>query len=259
MTHTLAIYATRATNAIVGKNVEYDFRPDAAPVTETWAAVTNVEQSCNKCHNPLSAHGGSRQDVKLCVTCHQPQTVDPDTGNTVDMKVMIHKVHRGANLPSVEAGTPYKIIGNQQSVNDYSHVVFPQDIRNCTTCHETSAPEAHIWFERPNRAACGSCHDNVNFATGEGHAAGSYADDSRCATCHDPQGDREFDASIKGAHTVPLKSTQLKGLIATIVSVDGAAPGQKPTVTFQLTEKDGTVPDRFGGRGEALFCGGFFG
>jgi OmcA/MtrC family decaheme c-type cytochrome len=260
-THTLAIYATRATNAIVGKNyyenVEYDFRPDAAPVTETWAAVTNIEQSCNKCHNPLAAHGGSRQDVKLCVTCHQPQTTDPDTGNTVDFKVMVHKIHRGANLPSVEAGHPYQIIGFNQTVVDFSTVEFPQDIRNCTTCHQATAPEGHIWYTRPNRAACGSCHDDVNFATGEGHPAGAYADDSACASCHVPQGDREFDASIKGAHTVPLKSAQLKGLIATIVSVDGAAPGQKPTVTFQLTEKDGTVinPQPFGSNLNLLMGG----
>ena len=259
-THTLAIYATRNTNAIVGKNyfenVEYDFRPDAAPVTEQWAAF-NIEQSCNKCHNPLAAHGGSRQDVKLCVTCHQPQTVDPDTGNTVDFKVMVHKIHRGENLPSVEAGTPYKIIGNAQSVNDYSHVVFPQDIRNCTTCHNTAAPESHIWFDRPSRAACASCHDDVNFETGEGHPGGAYADDSACASCHVPQGDQEFDASIMGAHTVPLKSTQLKGLKATIVSVTNTAPGQKPTVTFQLTENDGTVlnPLAFGSNLNLLMGG----
>jgi OmcA/MtrC family decaheme c-type cytochrome len=240
-THTLAIYATRATNAIVGKNyfanVEYDFRPDAAPVTETWAAVNNVEQSCNKCHNPLSAHGGSRQDVKLCATCHQPQTVDPDTGNTVDFKVMVHKIHRGADLHNL----PYVIIGNQQSIHDFSDVEFPQDIRNCTTCHEASAAQSHIWYTRPNRAACGSCHDDVNFATGENHPGGAQADDSACASCHVPQGDLEFDASIKGAHTVPYKSAQLKGLNATIVSVENAAPGQKATVKFQLTEKDGTV------------------
>ena len=251
-THTLAIYATRNTSAIVGKNyfenVEYDFRPDAEPVTETWAAVTNIEQSCNRCHNPLAAHGGSRQDVKLCVTCHNPQTVDPDTGNTVNFKVMVHKIHRGADLPSVEAGTPYQIIGFNQSVHDYSNVEFPQDIRNCTTCHQATAPEGHIWYARPSRAACGSCHDNVDFATGEGHAAGAYADDTACASCHVPQGEREFDASIKGAHTVPFKSAQLKGLNATIVSVENAAPGQKPTVKFQLTENDGTVlnPQPFG-------------
>jgi len=58
------------------------------------------------------------------------------TGNTVDMKVMVHKIHYGPNLPSVKAGKPYQIIGFGQSVADYSDVTFPQDIRNCTTCHK---------------------------------------------------------------------------------------------------------------------------
>ena len=131
-TTTLAVYATRNVTDFIGKNyydnVEHDFRPDGGSVTETWDKTTNA--ACNQCHDLLSAHGGSRQDVKLCVTCHQPQTVDPDTGNTVDFKVMVHKIHRG-ELPSVEAGTPYIIIGNSQSVHDFSDVVFPQDIRNC--------------------------------------------------------------------------------------------------------------------------------
>src|SRR4029450_7825148 len=62
-TTTLAIYATRNTVDIVGKNyyanVEHDFRPDKQPVTDTWDKIDN--SASNPCHNPLSAHGGSRQ------------------------------------------------------------------------------------------------------------------------------------------------------------------------------------------------------
>ena len=258
-THTLAIYATRATAAILGKdyyaNVEQDFRPDAAAVTETWDMIANT--ACNTCHNPLSAHGGSRQDVKLCVTCHNPQTVDPDTGNTVDFKVLVHKIHMGENLPSVQAGTPYQIIGFNQSVNDFSTVAFPKDIRNCTTCHAAPATQASNWFTYPNRAACQSCHDDVNFATGENHPGGVQADDSQCATCHRPQGDRDFDASVMGAHTVPYKAAQLKGLNAQILSITNAKPGQKPTVTFQLTQNDGSAvdPSTFGSNLNLLMGG----
>ena len=44
-----------------------------------------------------------------------------------------------------------------------------------------------------------------------------------------------------GAHTVPFKSTQLKGVKAEIASVDQCgAPGQNPTVLFTITENDGT-------------------
>ncbi len=102
-------------------------------------------EACNQCHNPLQMHGGQRREVGLCILCHTPQSTDPDTGNTVDLAVMIHKIHRGADLPSVQAGTPYQIIGFRQSVHDYSEVVFPQDVRNCNTCHQ-SGPDMEGLF-----------------------------------------------------------------------------------------------------------------
>ena len=244
-THTLALYATRNLSEILDKNyydnVVHDFRPDGGPLEEVWEGT--YTETCNSCHDPLAIHGGSRQEVKLCVTCHNPQSVDPDTGNTVDMKVMIHKIHMGEDLPSVQAGTPYQIIGFRQSVHDYSTVVFPQDNRNCISCHPQSSPESHIWFSRPSRAACGACHDLINWESGEGHLAGPATDDSQCAVCHQPQGEAEFDISITGAHTIPTKSEQLMGLAAEILAVTDTAPGQNPTVTFRLSNTDGSTVD----------------
>lgn len=241
-THTLAIYATRNTSDIVGKsyyaNLVQDFRPDGGLVEETWDAMSTA--TCNNCHDPLALHGGSRQEVKLCVTCHSPQSSDPDTGNTVDMGVMVHKIHMGHNLPSVQAGIPYQIIGFRQSVHDYSTVAMPQDLRNCTTCHADDASEGHIWLTNPSRDACGSCHDNIDWVSGEGHRAGPAEDDSRCAECHTPQGEEEFDISIMGAHTIPTKSQQLAGLNMEILSAENTGPGQTPTVHFTLTNNDGS-------------------
>ncbi len=239
-THTLGIYATRDLSSILGKNyyanVLHDFRPDGQGVTAKWEGFATA--TCNTCHDPLQAHGGARREVKLCVLCHNAtQSVDPDTGNKVEFREMVHKIHRGRDLPSVQAGRPYRIIGFNQSVHDYSTVAFPQDIRNCATCHQGTS-EAHVWFTRPSRAACGSCHDNVNWETGEGHAAGPQANDRACASCHLPEGESEFDVSITGAHTIPTKSRQLRGLKMEILAVTNAAPGQKPTVTFRLTNLD---------------------
>ena len=55
----------------------------------------------------------------------------PDTGNTVDFKVMVHKIHEGASLPSVDGGTPYQLTGDVQQVSDYSTVVFPRTSGRC--------------------------------------------------------------------------------------------------------------------------------
>ena len=246
-TTTLGIFATRNTTDIVGKNyfanAEFDFRPDGAAITEKWGELEPQSAACNNCHNPLAMHGGARRDVRLCVLCHNPGTTDPDTGNTVNFKVMIHKIHMGNNLPSVKAGTPYQIIGFNQSVNDFSTVVFPQDIRNCEKCHNSyaNAPDSAVWFTKPSRAACGSCHDDIDWTTGANHPAGAQADDSACAACHVPQGNMEWDAGIRNAHTVPTKSAQLKGLNSKIVLVTNTIPGQKPTVQFQITNGDGSA------------------
>ncbi len=253
-THTLGIYANRNLSAVPGidpalakpyyANVEYDFRPDGGTVTDKWDKMRD-SSTCLNCHdvqNGLAAHGGSRREIKLCVLCHQPQSTDPGSGNTVDMKVMAHKIHSGKTLPSVIAGKPYKI-----SSSDFSTVGYPQNILNCANCHEGTVATnkgagSNVWYTYPSRAACGSCHDDVDWVTGANHPAGPQADDNACASCHQPDG-LEFDASIKGAHTVPEKSKQLKGLNATVVSVTNMTPGKSPTAVFKLTNGDGTAVD----------------
>jgi OmcA/MtrC family decaheme c-type cytochrome len=195
--------------------------------------------SCNKCHDPLQAHD-ERRGIGLCVMCHTPQTADAETGNTVDMPVMIHKIHMGSQLPSVKAGKPYQIIGYQNSVSDFSTVVFPADPRNCSFCHDQKSGAAQATaYLNPSRAACGACHDDVNFATGEGHLDLPEISDKECASCHIPQGELEFDASILGAHTIPRFSTTLKGFVFNITDVANGVAGKAPTVTFTVKDNAG--------------------
>jgi len=248
-THSIGAYATRNLAEFTLPNNFSDdvftFVPDGSKVNAVRDVVKTA--TCNKCHNPLSAHGGARQKVELCVMCHNPQSIDPDTGNSIDLKVMAHKIHMGSSLPSVTGGKPYQIIGFNQTVVDFSGVVIPSDARNCTFCHEQSGPrqatQSGNYLLKPSRAACGSCHDNVNFATGEGHndAKLAQATDNQCATCHVPQGELEFDASIVGAHTIPRFSQDLPGTVFELLRVTDGVAGKRPTVQFRVKDKKGRV------------------
>jgi hypothetical protein len=297
-------------------------------------------ETCNgRCHDPLAIHGGSRQEVGLCILCHNPtQGIDPDTGSSVDMPVMIHKIHAGAHL---ENG--YVVIGYMQGVHDYGEVEYPAELNECESCHTGGVPttefpmvanpspvpvcdgsakgattidweytdkveirldspdgkifsrnkssgskttnnwvrdgklfymldqssgdviqemavdttifgcatnppgvmmgepgEQHTaWMTRPSRAACGACHDDIDFTSGEDHPP--QANDDSCSTCHVPSSGTEYDRSVDGAHTVAYKSNQLAGVLVEILEVESTAPGSRPRVTFSLGDKYGSL------------------
>ncbi len=233
----------------------YNFVPNGSPVTVTRDVIRTA--SCNRCHDELAFHGGYAHGTNMCVMCHQPQNADPVTGNSLDFKVYIHKIHMGSQLPSVVGtsttpGVPYEIIGYMNSVNNFSTVIDPADPRRCEVCHDqtTGAAQATAFMTTPSRAACGACHDNVNFATGANHPGGFQADDSQCANCHVPQGETPFDASILGAHVVPTDTTATypqnpdtlnPGINLAITGLTNSAAGQSPTVTFTLQNNAGAA------------------
>ncbi len=246
-THSIGMQAERDLSAYgfpttYTSNDVFTFVPNGSAVT-TVRDVVN-EASCNGCHNPLNAHGdpGPRTKMAFCVLCHTPQSTNPDSLNTVDMKVFIHKLHMGSSLPSVVAGGKFFVV-HRGTLEDYSKVVFPQDIRNCTTCHAAGPTQADNWKTNPSRAVCGSCHDDVNFATGQNHVNLIESDDSQCKQCHVATEHNEFDASIPGAHTIPNQSTSLPGIVLKIMNIANATPGSNPTVTFQVTDKSGNPVD----------------
>jgi OmcA/MtrC family decaheme c-type cytochrome len=239
-TTTIGIYGSRNLTAYSlptnYATTVYSFVPNGAKVTKVRDVIRTA--SCNTCHDQLSEHGGSRRDVALCVMCHTPQTVDSNTGLPADFKVFIHKLHSGSSLPSVVAGKPY-ILNN----TNFSSVVYPADVRRCQTCHSqtTGATQATAYLTNPSAAACGSCHDDVNLATGVNHPGGPQPDDKQCATCHVPQGELPFDASIIGAHTIPTDSTLLSGINIAITKVTNTAAGQAPVVTFTAKDNSGST------------------
>jgi OmcA/MtrC family decaheme c-type cytochrome len=95
--------------------------------------------------------------------------------------------------------------------------------------------------------ACGSCHDNVNFATGANHPGGFQTDDTQCANCHIPQGETPFDASIMGAHVVATDTaafypqnpdTLISGINVVITGVTNNKAGSAPVVAFTLLDNN---------------------
>jgi len=204
--------------------------------------------ACFACHDRIEFHGGPRTDVAYCVTCHNPSSIDGDTvdepwGGTVDMTPMIHKIHYGAELAN-----GYFIVGFRDTVHDYSDVVFPQDVRNCETCHQESnedTPDASNWRLVANRASCGACHDDIVWDSAtEGHPGGFvFTDDTQCLDCHGPDATiNNGEVQTPEAHRI-LTAEESENFQYNILSVTNTAPGDFPVVTFSVTNpNDGDAP-----------------
>jgi OmcA/MtrC family decaheme c-type cytochrome len=227
---------------IPANNAPYDFVPTGGSPTFTRLIVNNA--ACNACHDNLEMHGEARFDVEYCVTCHNPYSIDPDTadqpwGGTVDMKQMIHKIHYG------DLTNGYTIVGYGGTAHDYSEVAFPQDARNCTTCHQesdTTVPQAGNWKDVQNRAACGSCHDWIDWDGSEGNPNNlhwgslSFIDDTMCANCHGPNSDAfGGDYRVEAAHVIP-EAVAAEAFEYEVVSVTNTAVGQRPIVSIRVLD-----------------------
>jgi OmcA/MtrC family decaheme c-type cytochrome len=241
-THRVAAWATRTRGERRDvANAELDFVPAGGATVLEEREIVSTE-TCDRCHNEIEAHGGARRRVELCITCHSPQTTDPDTGNTVDFTVMIHKIHMGERLPSVEAGTPYQIIGFRGAVHDYSTVVFPESVARCESCHQ-NAEDAEVWRNGPSTRACVTCHDDIVFQEpippGKRlHSGGTQPDDAMCDVCHAPVGSI---AGITDTHYRGLLDPDAPKVGLSMLGIDAATAGQPLTVRFSVTVNDGPV------------------
>jgi OmcA/MtrC family decaheme c-type cytochrome len=185
------------------------------------------------------------------VTCHNPYSIDGDTateawGGTVDMKQMIHKIHYGENLTN-----GYFIVGYGDRTHDYSNIVFPQDVRNCTTCHQESdptVPQASNWQEVQNRVSCGSCHDWIDWDGSENdptllHPGGfTFLNDTDCVVCHGHES-LAFNGDLRVAvvHEMPevLAQQQFEFEIVNILDTN---VGDFPTVEYRVNNPVTGVP-----------------
>jgi OmcA/MtrC family decaheme c-type cytochrome len=254
-------------------NATFDFIPaTGVEVTPENAIQFNTRYvaetaNCNTCHDGrLAIHGGNRIDVDYCVTCHNPGTVDANSGFNLDMANMIHKIHRGANLPSVQAGEEYAIWGFMASKHDYTDLHYPTlyfgmngEPLNCTTCHAESVttPDGDNWYVKTSDLACFSCHDafieGKTFAYNNGGTyathtltSGTFFPDTEvhdqtnlprrnCGGCHAGAASPNLRRTIV-VHDHDFDRPQLRYIIEEV-----ALDGNQPVVTFRIEWRENAL------------------
>lgn len=239
----------------------YDWVPDGSASPTTRDIVQTG--TCQTCHGPaFDGHGGDRLKVEDCAACHTVDMIDPHSGETQDLKVLIHKIHMGGELPGIAGADgevfddpdttddetadngEYAIWGNSDAKHEWSGTSFPANISNCQVCHTGDGADVDAWKENPGREACGSCHSDVDFATGDGHDAGiPLTDDSSCYLCHSAarnEAYHDIQANLADQDT-PEFTVALS--VSTPLNGSYFEAGEEPVVTIQLTNADGTAVD----------------
>ncbi|WP_405241552.1 OmcA/MtrC family decaheme c-type cytochrome [Lentisalinibacter salinarum] len=245
-------------------NPVYDFVPDGGvgSGSKDIAATAN----CADCHFSFALHGGPRKTVEYCVTCHNPGTVDQDTGESLDMAYMAHSIHVGENRVDIAGDPlPYVIYGYGGSVHDYGEVTHPQSLTYCTTCHVESetAPDGNAWNLGASTQTCGSCHSNglvvenwdevtgvaeyrFNHVNSDVPALGIQPN-NQCAGCH-LEGGVNLAGPAGVVHTSIDGDQQFRQILGEnfvfeILDATNIGPGETPVITFQVTDAAGTPYD----------------
>ncbi len=232
-------------------NGSYTFQPSTGATSGIVSREIIELKTCNGCHTQLMLHGGARVETQYCVMCHNPSTIDPYSGNPLDFTQMIHKIHTGINLPSIQIpgssppgqnttptlGQGYWIVGFRQSLNNFNTVRFPQDTRYCTTCHAQNAAgasDAANYMTVPTIEACGACHDTTTFGNNANHTGGA-ATNAQCTTCHANASLPQLEVTAVHAIADDAVATHFQFIINS-VSFSSSAGSIKPVVNFKIVD-----------------------
>lgn len=169
----------------------------------TKTAEKKVATNCADCHSDTTFHYFSGPihaepfDTDYCNACHDyghtaPGEMFKNQGGTslngwsgfgaMPISRRVHGAHNGNYL-----NNPEEVYANA-TVDTFGHIIFPQDIRNCTKCHA----ENDSWKQNPGRVACLGCHDSpeakahgklMTFMPNPSDPYGPSAQES-CEVCH---------------------------------------------------------------------------
>ena len=134
----------------------------------------------------------------------------------------------------------YILWGNSTRAVSWEGAAFPAVLANCQSCHTGSGADVDNWKSVPSRAACGSCHDAIDWATGVNHAGGVALSDGFCAVCHPATGNG-FGQSVTTAHNWTDKDIRNKPEFNIALTTDTPARGyyvngESPVISIALTD-----------------------
>jgi len=198
-------------------------------------AITD-NAKCNACHADLGFHSNSsRKGPEYCAVCHNSRNVNDErtsqyevvpgtatpyskTPNTVQLSVMVHKIHKAGDLANAyslgatrdfraSVGPPARAEG-EAPPQEFAGA-FPGDIRDCMVCHVSAGnglPEANVLptryvaftcIEDPaadTNAVCGTLSASGGVVAPDSTAGAAFwsktesfvgAGASHCGSCHD--------------------------------------------------------------------------
>jgi OmcA/MtrC family decaheme c-type cytochrome len=244
-------------------NAWLDFVPATPGVAPTVTRDISTTASCNSCHVNLGKHGGSaRVEVEYCVTCHNPEHIEPNSGESLDMAVLIHKLHRGVSLPRVADGERYLVWGFSPAPQQFDRIVYPFETRArhatianagmaCQKCHtddadwaaefkSTPTPDGGNWKTVFSKAACASCHEDV---PGLGPAGAPWIDPTKVN--HTAYSEQECSSAIAEGGIAPLagrrapaRPVRARALRADLHRWRAAVRRRGNTLTYRIRVED---------------------
>jgi len=268
-----------AETPLAPNNPTFDFVPDGGAGSGFTKDIADTA-NCDTCHYQFALHGGPRKTVNYCVTCHNPYTTDPDSGNSVDMAYLAHSIHPGLLRGELECNPgredpaapdyctnsyPYIIYGFGGNEHNYSETTYPQDLLYCGKCHHESdaTPDGDVWNTEASTKTCGGCHaggivaSNPDPVTGiytyafDHNAAGAdiqlgAVPDGECTACHIGQistagPPAAIHANIRGSQRRRNESGD--NFVFRILGATNTAPGETPVITFRIDDPEGNPYD----------------
>jgi OmcA/MtrC family decaheme c-type cytochrome len=244
-------------------NPVYDFVPDGGAGSGVTKNILETDK-CNGCHYEFAFHGGPRKSMEYCVTCHNPGTVDQDSGNSLDFAHLAHSIHMGEDRTFDGTVDPFIIWGFSDFSHPYDEVTYPQSKTYCETCHTASAaaPDGDNWNLSATAKTCGGCHANglvaANFDAVTGAAEYQFdhaisdipalgaAIDGSCGGCH--LGTINTAGDALSIHSRISGDNRFRGelgedFVLEILGATNVGAGLVPSITFQVTDAAGTPYD----------------